>query len=281
MKLPKRRPGWGFIALLLTLAAIVAPAGGQGRSSMKAAPPDQRLFDHARHTEIVKIDCAVCHKAEDNGSWANLGKKEHARCFSCHKFETSCGVLQQKEGRACLACHTNFKAACIPGDYVRPQLNKREFSVQYSHRVHIRTDAKSGAQCENCHGEFGVAAPSKGSLAGGHSQCGSCHGGIAPRIVDACASCHKGVVGAATRKTTPNPYSVKATFDHKAHAAASRVGTQARDCLVCHSNIKQAKSEYEVPLPAMETCTSGCHDGKKAFDALGATCTRCHTQGAN
>ena len=45
------------------------------------------------------------------------------------------------------------------------------------------------------------------------------------------------------------------------------------------SAFEDAASDAVVPLPTMQGCQQACHDGKKAFDALGTTCTRCHTQG--
>lgn len=270
-------------ALVLAVVALAVPAVDARRSKMKAAAAKERLFDHARHAKIVKVECNRCHEASDDGLWMKEGKKEHARCFSCHKFSSSCTVLQAKEGRVCLTCHTTFKSSCIPADYVKPELGKLEFTAIYSHRLHIRPRANTGKQCENCHGDFGAAAPEVGSLSAGHGLCSGCHArGVSPRIKESCDGCHLDIKTAKTpvAPKEANPYSVKGSFDHRAHAEIGRVDTAGKACLACHGNITQAESDHVIPLPTMQGCQKACHDGEKAFDAVGATCTRCHSKGA-
>jgi c(7)-type cytochrome triheme protein len=105
---------------------------------------------------------------------------------------------------------------------------------------------------------------------------------VSPRINESCDGCHVESTSGKAAVLTPRAasvFSVKGAFDHAAHARADRVGTQGRECLTCHENIKDAEADNLVPLPTMQGCQQACHDGKKAFDALGTTCTRCHTQG--
>ena len=76
-----------------------------------------------------------------------------------------------------------------------------------------------------------------------------------------------------------NKYATTGAFSHQKHAAQDRVGTRGRECLACHSNIKDAPDDTTIPLPTMQGCYKSCHNGANAFDATGATCTRCHKGG--
>lgn len=281
MSVRTRTQVWGIGLMVLAIVAISVPAVGQ--QGMQAAAPADRLFSHAQHEGTVKVDCARCHAATADGEWEQKGKKEHARCFSCHKFSSSCGSLKQKEGKVCLTCHVTFKEECTPTGYVPPAAGLNEFSANYSHRKHIRPSAKSGEQCESCHGSFAAGAPMQGSLAAGHALCSGCHArGVTPRIKESCDGCHtKGAGQAVVATREANPYSVSDKFDHVAHAGIDRVGTAGRACLTCHENIKTSEADNSVPLPTMQSCQMSCHDGKKAFNAIGTTCTKCHTQGGN
>ncbi len=280
MSVRTRTQVWGIGLIVLAIAAISVPAIGQ--KGMQTAVPQDRLFSHEKHASTVKVECARCHAATADGEWQQKGKKEHARCFSCHKFSSSCGTLKQKEGKVCLTCHVTFKSECTPSGYVAPAAGLSEFSANYSHRKHIRP-SQSGEQCESCHGSFGAGAPTQGNLSAGHALCSGCHArGVTPRIKESCDGCHsKGTGQAVVAKRNANPFAVKGKFDHQAHAAVDRVGTAGRACLTCHENIKSAEADTTVPLPTMQSCQKSCHDGKKAFNAIGTTCTKCHTQGGN
>lgn len=270
--------GIAFATLIGTLVLMTSvPASGDKKNSV--ADVGARLFDHSRHPSGPTLNCARCHMADTQGAWKNIGKREHARCFDCHKFSASCSVLKRKEGKVCLSCHTTFQARCTPPGYIRPTVGGSAFYAKYSHRTHAQTRASTGAQCESCHGTFGVAAPGKGTLSAGHSNCGGCHGkGVEPLIATSCEGCHiRGTLVPTTGKQSL--YSVAGAFDHQAHAGLQRVGTQGRDCLVCHSNIKESVSDSVIPKPTMAGCMSSCHDGEKAFNAIGTTCTRCHVKG--
>ncbi len=272
---------WGIGLIVMAIAAISVPAIGQRGGGMQTAAPADRIFSHENHEKTVKADCARCHSATADGEWEQKGKKEHSRCFSCHKFSSSCGTLAKKEGKVCLTCHVTFKSECTPSGYTPPAAGTSEFSANYSHRKHIRPGAKTGEQCETCHGSFAAGAPKQGSLSAGHALCSGCHArGVTPRIKETCDGCHSRGAGQAvvgTRKA--NPFAVSGTFDHVSHAAIDRVGTEGRACLTCHSNIKTSDADDMVPMPTMQSCQESCHDGKKAFNAIGTTCTKCHTKG--
>ncbi len=256
------------------LAATWQPRVVHGKRTA-ATPIAERLFDHARHGKTVRVDCTRCHPANEDGTWAQRGKKEHARCFSCHKYSASCATLQEKEGRVCLACHTKFRSTCIPAAYVRPTLGKKEFSALYSHQQHFRPESNTGSQCENCHGEFGVNAPVSGAQASGHTVCSACHArGVSPKLSKGCVSCHTSISEpSASTAIAVNRYAVR--FDHKAHGAREK-GQAKRTCVSCHTAAPSATG-HSIPSPTMESCRSACHDGAKAFDAVGTNCSRCHS----
>ncbi len=264
-----------FAGVLVVLNSF--PAMGKKNP---AVPVASRLFDHSRHPGGGALDCAKCHMPAEGGTWKHSGKKEHKRCSGCHSFASpSCSVLARKEGKVCVTCHVKHPVNCIPKGYRKPLVGASNFYAKYSHQIHAQTRAQTGAQCEGCHGVFGQSSTNTGTLAAGHATCSGCHSrGVSPIITSSCEGCHK--LGSAAATTLPkSEYSVAFAFDHQAHAGLKRVGTDGKDCLVCHSNIKDSKSDSEIPMPTMASCMASCHDGTKAFSAIGTTCTRCHQKG--
>ncbi len=268
------------LAALAVLAAALPAAAGKERASPRAT----RTFDHEAHAAVLRArsggteGCAgTCHRVEADGSWVQENKKEHTRCFgACHAFATSCGTLAAGAGRVCITCHTNLKARCLPAGAVRPTVGPA-WPARYSHRAHIQPRAGSGRQCEGCHGEFGDRAPAgRGAVATGHRDCAGCHAQAAEPRMNQCQSCHtRGGAGPAQPRAA-NPYAVAGAFSHQKHASERRVGTAGRECLACHANIALAGDDTSIPMPAMRGCMQSCHDGEKAFSAVGTTCTRCH-----
>ena len=278
---------WGILPSTLIVAFAVAqlalPADAQ-RS--KPAPVEKRRFDHAKHEAAVKasgksLQCSgVCHKVAADGRFLTKPRDEHKRCDQCHKIFRSCRGNRSR-GQVCLVCHQNFKANCFEGP--RPDFANLDptYVATYSHKQHIQPGGSSGRQCEKCHGEFGDGNPKKGAFGGGHSMCSACHErGVEPLMND-CARCHvesssPGGKTPVARPRTQTPYATTGAFDHQRHARADRVGTRGRECLTCHANIDKAKDNFTIPMPTMQGCYKDCHNGKQAFDATGATCTRCH-----
>jgi c(7)-type cytochrome triheme protein len=268
-----------FLALFCTALAVLPAEAGRE----KATPRAQRGFDHKAHAAALRQKtggtegCAgACHRSELDGGWVHDKKREHARCFeSCHTFATSCGTLAAGAGRVCITCHTNLKERCLPAGAIRTPPGPSTMPARYSHRVHIQPGA-SGRQCEACHGEFGDRAPrGRGSMAIDHGDCGDCHGRRAEPRMTQCQSCHAAPTARPPARTA-NPYAVTGAFSHQRHASERRVGTAGRECMTCHANIAQARDDAAMPMPTMRGCLDGCHDGAKAFSAVGATCTRCH-----
>lgn len=275
---------WIIAALAIAVAQMSLPAEAQ--RSKPAAMKDRR-FDHAAHETAVKgsgksLKCGgVCHPVNRAGKFTFNKRTEHKRCSSCHNIFRSCGGGNRKAGRVCLACHQNFKANCFEGS--RPDFEnlKPTYVPTYSHKQHIQPGASSGRQCEKCHGEFGDGQPKKGPFGGGHEMCSACHERGAEPFMDDCGKCHVPESGPLGKNPVAKPrastdYATSGAFDHEKHAREDRVGTKGRECLTCHDNINKAKDNYAIPMPTMQGCYKDCHDGKKAFNATGATCTRCH-----
>jgi hypothetical protein len=270
-------------ALALAVIGILVAAEAVARKSTPA-PRSERRFDHEAHEKAAgKLKCSgECHAVDSAGKFQQNGRKEHSRCSKCHTFFRRCSPGNRKHGQVCLACHQNFKANCFSGPKPDFETLDTTYVATYSHAQHIQPGASTGRQCEGCHGKFGDSPPIRqGALAGGHGFCSGCHErGVEPLMGD-CDKCHvdrnspAGKVPVA-RPRTPSPYATTGAFDHTRHAREQRVGTRGRECLTCHSNIAKAKDEKEIPLPTMVGCYKDCHDGRRAFDATGATCTRCH-----
>jgi len=282
------------VGLLIAGAAVLIVAfkieWASARRKSKPTPIADRRFDHKAHAKAFKAKegsdqkCGdKCHSVDAEGKFVDRGRKAHARCQDCHKFFRKCTSSAKKQGVVCLACHQNFK--CVEGPKPNFAELKTTFVATYSHKQHIQKGASTGRQCEGCHGQFGDKEPTKnGALSGGHSYCSGCHErGVEPLMKD-CGKCHvdrlskAGEVPVALPRIT-TPYATTGRFDHRRHAREDRVGTKGRECLACHKNIAEAKNPKRIPLPTMEGCYEDCHNGKGAFDATGATCTRCHAGG--
>lgn len=270
-------------------AALSMPA--TARRGVKLIDKATRKFDHKAHDQSVASKgrgktakqpaCdGVCHTPKGTG-WAKTGSKEHDRCLGCHEFTSSRTQLNSGKFNWCFSCHEG--GSRMPASASRQKDIAKSHVALYSHKSHVRPGARSGKQCEACHGEFGEATPTKGPgvLAAGHDYCGACHQAVAEPGMNECTGCHADATGERGKLGTvaprpANPYAVDARFDHEAHARANRVGTKGRECLACHDNIAGASTPSAVPLPTMKGCYDRCHNGKDGFDATGTTCTRCH-----
>jgi hypothetical protein len=284
---------WIGIAFAAAAAALcVGPVMAGGRTSLDK--PDRR-FDHDAHARLVsdkgiqQPQCGgACHEVTPAGEFKSTGKKEHARCFTkCHggfkhNYTTNKGTLNGAAGRVCYPCH-GAKMKFRPSNLGPVNAGKdTTYVATFSHKRHTSPGAATGRQCESCHGEFGTAPPRK-ALAG-HPSCAGCHERGVDPLMSNCAACH--VKKDTERGKTPimaprgpNKFAMTKAFSHERHAGFDRVGTNGRDCLACHANIAKAPDDVTIPLPTMQDCYESCHNGRKAFDATGATCTRCHQGG--
>lgn len=286
---------WGIMIVALAVAQVSLPADAQ-RSAFRAVDVEKRRFDHGKHEAVVRaagktLGCnGACHPARADGTLtaqprdgsAGRKGKQHGRCDQCHKIYRSGCEANRSKGKACIVCHQNWSSRCFEGP--RPDWANLDptYVATYSHKQHIQPGASSGRQCEMCHGQFGDGQPRVGPFGGGHQMCSGCHErGVEPLMKD-CGSCHVASSSAAgkhpvAKPRVKTPYAVAGAFDHQRHARADRVGTRGRECLTCHGNIEKARDNYTIPMPTMQGCYKDCHNGKGAFDATGATCTRCHT----
>ena len=260
---------WVIALAVASMAALLQPATAQQANSKR--------FDHGDHATKVKstdgsiLACDNCHTATAEGKLTKVGKKDHQPCKKCHgkMVMSSRELASSRKGKWCVFCHAK-------GDQ-----GPSSFAVSYSHRTHTRKGG-SATQCEQCHGTWGDAPPTKqGALAAGHDYCSGCHTKGAEPFMTSCAGCHSlGGTGTAVKARASNAYAVTGAFDHEKHANARRVGSEGRKCLTCHANITDAPADDVVPMPTMQGCFDNCHDSTKAFSVVGSTCTQCHKSGA-
>jgi hypothetical protein len=85
--------------------------------------------------------------------------------------------------------------------------------------------------------------------------------------MDRCQDCHQAPSAKAGPAAAADSFRLGG-FDHRGHHAASRQAA----CLGCHDK----PGDAELPRPAMAACQAKCHDGQKAFSAVGTRCTACH-----
>lgn len=79
--------------------------------------------------------------------------------------------------------------------------------------------------------------------------------------VAACQKCHTNY-----RQVSPQG---DLLIPHRAHVVVLKM-----NCVECHTDLVHTANEKGFNRPKMTTCTSKCHDGKKATNQ----CTKCHTR---
>ncbi len=122
------------------------------------------------------------------------------------------------------------------------------------------------ASCLSCHPAF--------QFKGTSTQCESCHRNQPHEDLGGCKLCHsalswKNVAPDHQTAEPPSIFRVKSRFNHVAHEWQVTARGLKPTCGSCHVGLDFLKR------PAMQTC-EGCHDGTRAFDALGTQCDRCH-----
>ena len=258
----------------IIIVALVALAG-----VAVAAPPipvAQRKFDHDRHVNAARVsgktvDCKDCHRMDAQG--AVLPGKEHKRCESCHTFPSSCTTLKtpgpKGPARVCEVCHVAKRKECLPSD-LPPPPTEESFNEKFTHGKHLAFGSGIENGCVQCHEQQAPAPVPKGTS---HKLCATCHnaGGVASKQpITSCTTCHD--PGPAKKIGTP-PDAFRLTgFDHRAHHGASN---KTATCTSCHEKLVGA-NDSALPRPSMMGCLTKCHDGQKAFSAVGTKCTACH-----
>jgi predicted CXXCH cytochrome family protein len=258
---------------LLCLGLVVATA-----AAMAAPPPiikvASRKFDHDKHAQVSAAggkpaSCASCHTFDASG--ARKAGREHPRCAQCHTYPRSCDLMKQAgpkgQARICQVCHTPTSRRCLPPDLPPPPKGD-SFPSRFTHGKHLALGPSIEKDCAQCHAAQGAAERPKVTA---HKLCSGCHNpnGASPTMAE-CQSCHQAPRGKAASPRPADPYRLGA-FDHRAHHAASRQAS----CLGCHDKLVGAGANA-LPRPTMAGCQSRCHDGQKAFSAVGTRCTTCH-----
>jgi len=226
-------------------------------------------FDHLDHKTKVTVSaapepvCTTCHQLDDRGRPRGY---DHSTCFSsCHggldKGKRPPPPGNQSQRAVCLVCHADggapTKKNARSAGAERPKSDP-EHAIRLSHASH-RSEA-----CESCHRSgTEVAGPT-------HARCRSCHERRARPRFDECEGCHIGQVGQLGPTLQRHLLSVASKFDHQDHRKRSSAG-----CRDCHVEI-QGRADDQLPPPRKSDCGT-CHDGRKAFDMIGPSCTRCHS----
>ena len=267
------------------------PAGA-GTRIWKGVPLDCHGChgDRSNHKGALGVQCQLCH---DVSGWKSvrhpaaqhqlaLVGKHSLRCASCHAAgahltaAATCAAchVQPHGGTSspCKTCHVvdNWKTVAFKQHTYDPEL------LPGKHRT---------ATCLGCHPAFHFKGTTQ-SL-----RCETCHRKDQPHEdLGACRRCHSPLawnnitpvapgehqpaekVAPDSRSTErSSSFRVTAKFNHGAHAQTVSARGLKPTCAPCHGG---GGINFQN-RPAMQVC-EGCHDGKKAFDALGTQCYRCH-----
>jgi len=276
------------IWILITLTALGAL--GLGASTAIGKPVVIKFedraaqgwhFDHKGHEVAAgkaggargKAACADCHQWKADGKMNLKGGQEHGtRCTKCHDEKTTKCFVDPAKGThlRCQSCH-RFTAGDPCYEPVPKALSKpANYPSTFDHGQHVVFKVGIEKDCANCHRKN---APPGSVPFIAHQRCFQCHGqkgnSISSKITwDECSKCHE-----AQKPKPPvagDPFRL-GKFDHQKHHAMSNQAS----CTSCHSAMSGTEGT-SVPRPAMASCLKSCHDGAKAFSAVGTKCTSCH-----
>jgi len=221
-------------------------------------------FDHARHAVVAPdAACTQCHPL----ARGLLGKPPgHAACFGkCHAavaplVKSRDPVPGDRRG-FCVPCHARAALAAPrdPKAFASTRVTTGvEHAVQLGHKSHAQV------ACTRCHD------PGRARRGAPHERCVGCHRerGEQPFAITVCARCHP--PGSDRPRIVPaTQIVVTSAFSHARHQP------RAKACTACHADVAGTDGRTLAP-PKLASCTTtGCHDGKAAFDAY-ARCTKCH-----
>jgi hypothetical protein len=233
------------------------------RFDLKKASRDK--LNDLGYVRSTKDGRQPCHAVEADGRLtAPLAKKDHQPCATsgCHLNE-----FMSRTTKICGICHDAASPWQKTASRAKPPLSPEWFE-RIDHASHLGTLGTLNNACASCHGDKLAGAPAPA----GHDACAPCHGRGQALTMSQCAGCH-------SQTPPPRPaasvWSVRATFDHKQHAADPR-SRGVTKCTECHKQIASAKDLASVRAPLMADC-EGCHDGKHTFKTTGFSCARCHT----
>lgn len=260
------------------ICAIVVGTFAAALAAPPIIPVTERKFDHARHEKAAAnakeqkrqaAACKDCHQMDDKGIQKKV--KEHSiRCVKCHDDPKTCALVKKpgpkSPARRCDICHLPTGNCDLPKD-IPPKPAQDSFEGHFTHGKHIQFGASIERECATCHKE---QAPVGGTgIATAHSLCSTCHDGQRSKLgMTNCAGCHLAPQGKAAPSSDPFRLT---QFDHKKHHRDS----QQSSCTTCHTKMT-GTTDDAVPRPAMLSCQTACHNGQKAFSAVGTKCTSCH-----
>ena len=278
--------------------AIVLMTGLAFGRSGSVRPFADRKFDHAKHAATTgkTIECAHCHPTSSDGKATLLDSEagmrrdaDHAFCqgSGCHgTFDTtSCATLTssaraaQHQVEACNICHAVASSPCLSGT-LKPTPRP---APAFGHGHHVGRGSPVEDACLACHDAraHGTAPLAKAP----HALCSTCHAADKRAPMTACATCHKDAAPAPAAPHATDPFHIE-SFAHAAHMAK----TPKALCIDCHGRRNGPADDATVRatmVPAFDpnnpratpelrgTC-AGCHDGGRAFNVVGTTCTKCH-----
>lgn len=214
---------------------------------------------------VAKVTCADCHERKHRGT--------RSSCDTCHNVDNWKTVAYTQ--------HT-YNPELLPGKH------RTATCLQCHPRFRFNNSSRS-APCESCH--------EKDRPHEDLGACKACHsplswGKVAPNLTVATtqrAGAEAGqpplppgstLGGSSEPSRVPQGltaaqqsglFRVKAKFEHSAHARLVLAKGLEPTCTPCHGG---TGAQFQA-RPTMQLCES-CHNGKKAFDALGTQCFRCH-----
>lgn len=198
-KLPGHTPCTGCHAQQFANASspICAICHRDARSgAVKPFPPLKSfnvIFDHARHTAGLRVNCATCHQPVRRGVALTIpaGTGAHATCFQCHQPRAQ---SNERDISSCNACHH-------AGGYARTPEWSPAYRVNFSHAKHV---ARARLNCNSCH-QVRAGRPQRQQVSApvpqGHNRslraqsCLTCHDGkraFGGYDFASCKRCHTG-----------------------------------------------------------------------------------------
>lgn len=286
----------------------------QGTRVWKGVPLDCQgcHSDRRSHKGALGASCERCHDVSGWKSISHTAAQHRFRlvgnhdvpCASCHvkgahlTAKVGCADCHEREHRGtrslCDTCHNvdSWKTVAYSQHTYNPELlpgkHRTATCLQCHPRFRFNNSSKS-VPCESCH--------KKDSPHEDLGPCRSCHSPLSWRDVtpnqqaastprngagpepprlppnsNQVVSPERGSVGqSATAAPQTDLFRVKPKFEHAAHAQLVLAKGLERTCTPCHGG---TGAQFQK-RPKMQMCES-CHDGKKAFDALGTQCFRCH-----
>lgn len=261
------------LAIVSTATAHVAFAQG----APPIIPAKDRKFEHKRHEDAAKAkgktaECSTCHVVDKESG--KVKGRNHDRCDNagCHNLDhdkQSAQFVTDPVAEQCFVCHKPTKAR--PG--LIGQKDDKAFTAKFAHNVHMQMGETIKSSCAACHEAEVVGNGGQAMKGDAHDQCNACHTSKNKKVnMSQCSGCHVAIgQGNVAHK---DEFSL-IPFDHGNHRNKSHVNNQ--ECAACHAGVGDKKfDDNNLPKPAMETCYQTCHNGSKAFNAVGTKCTQCH-----